>query len=75
LREVSETGAPLVAAVQRVREFVVGWAAVAELLDAAEPDEVRLLVQHFVEVVELAHESADWRMGTYAKGCSRRPAR
>src|SRR5206468_4042102 len=60
------TGAPLAAAVQRAREFVAGWAAVAELLDAAEPDEARLLVQHFVEVVELAHESADGRTGTYA---------
>ena len=62
LKEVSATGAPLAAAVAWAREFVAGWSAVADLLDA---DEARLLVQHFVEVVELAHESADGKTGTY----------
>ncbi len=66
LQALSAESAPLAAAMARAREFVAGWATVAQILDAAEEDELRLLLQHFVEVIELAHESADGKTGTYA---------
>ena len=54
------------AAMAKARKFVAGWATVSQVLDGAEENELRLLVQHFIEVIELAHESADGRTGAYA---------
>ena len=66
LQELSAEGALLMAAMAKAREFVAGWATVSQVLDGAEENELRLLVQHFIEVIELAHESADGRTGAYA---------
>ena len=52
LRDLTAEGAPLAAAMRKARAFVDNWSSVAQILDAAEADELRLLLQHFVEVIE-----------------------
>lgn len=66
LQILLQEAAPLSATMEKAKEFVSGWTSVAQILDAAQPDELRLLLQHFVEVIELADESADGRTGVYA---------
>ena len=41
------------------------WPSVGQLLDEASPDELRVLLQHYLEVIELRPSPNDSRRGAY----------
>jgi site-specific DNA recombinase len=51
---------------EQAKKFLETWRDVGQVLDEASPDEKRLIIQHFVEVVELTATSPKGDTGTYA---------
>ena len=63
IEELTTELAPAQNVTEATRRFVASWDRVGELLDAAEPTEKRVLLQHLIEVVELRSAGGGW---TYA---------
>lgn len=50
----------------QARQFVETWKNVGQLLDQADAEEQRLILQHYVEVIELRATDSKGKIGTYA---------
>jgi ElaB/YqjD/DUF883 family membrane-anchored ribosome-binding protein len=62
-----EQSAPKAAgAAEAAEQFIRTWTSVGELLEQATPDERRVILQHYVEVVEITFDDPDGKMGKYA---------
>lgn len=66
LEQLSERQVPLARVGEEARRFVETWKDVGELLDQATPDERHLILQHYIEVVELRATDPKGKAGTYA---------
>jgi site-specific DNA recombinase len=65
-QELSDRQVPLARVSDEARRFVETWKDVGELLDQATPDERHLILQHYIEVVELRAIDEKGKAGTYA---------
>lgn len=50
---------------EHAKRFLESWADIDRLFDAAEEDDLRLIIQHFVEVIELTSDGSS-NTGSYA---------
>jgi hypothetical protein len=66
LEELASRSAPLDRLAEEARKFIETWPGVADLLARATPEEVRVILQHYVEVIELRPSSPGGRAGVYA---------
>ena len=66
LQEVSERKNPLDQISSQARQFIETWKNVGQLLDQADAEEQRLILQHYVEVIELRATDSKGKVGTYA---------
>jgi cell division protein FtsB len=66
LDELTKRETPRTEAQERARRFAETWKGVGDILDQATPDEQRLVLQHYVEVIELRATGTGGKSGTYA---------
>ena len=66
LQEVSKRKDPLDTISSQARQFVETWKNVGQLPDQADAEEQRLILQHYVEVIELRATDGKGKTGTYA---------
>ena len=66
IEELSAQLAPAHDIAQAARQFIEEWGRVGNLLEAADPAEQKLILQHLVEVVELRSSGVAGGCGTYA---------
>lgn len=66
LRRLASRQQPLQRISAQTRRFLETWQGVAEVLDQASADEKRLIIQHFIEVIELTATTETGNAGTYA---------
>lgn len=63
---LAEQEKPLSVVKSAARTFIESWHSVDELLDEAEPEEHRTILQHLIEVIELKATDENGREGSYA---------
>jgi hypothetical protein len=66
LSELTTRQAPVAEALAAAKRFVEEFRGLGDILDQAAPDELRAIVQHHVEVIELTCTNPDERTGVYA---------
>lgn len=66
LQDVSKRKDPLDQISSQARQFIETWKNVGQLLDQADAEEQRLILQHYVEVIELRATDSKGKVGTYA---------
>ncbi len=66
LKELDAVKAPHDAVRDQARKFVESWTDVGQLLDEADLPEQMIILQHFVQALELKAADADAKKGTYA---------
>lgn len=66
LAELAARQVPMTRVAEDARRFVATWKDVGELLAQATPDEQHLILQHYIEVIELRATDLNGKAGTYA---------
>ncbi len=66
LQQLTEQGAPLANKTVAARHFLESWEGISDLLQQATLDEQRMILQHFVEVVEIGFDAAERKTGRCA---------
>lgn len=70
--QLANQEAPLAASVLKAQKFAKTWQSVGELLRQATPDEQRIILQHYIEAVELKFDDQEGKVGRYVLKLSRR---
>jgi chaperonin cofactor prefoldin len=65
LKGLTEANRPLDAASAAARQFLETWESVGQLLEQATQNELRTILEHYIEVVELRPAPEDPKRGTY----------
>jgi len=65
LVEIQQGQEPMLRASEEAKKFVQTWTDVGDLLDQVTPDERFLILQHYVEVLELRATDPKGKAGTY----------
>lgn len=65
LVQLANQEAPLAASVLMAQKFAKTWQSVGELLRQATPDEQRIILQHYIEAVELKFDDQEGKVGRY----------
>ena len=66
IETLSSGQAPLDETVEMARRFLATWKGVGDLLDQVDPEQRNQILQHYVEVIELAYVDTDTKVGVYA---------
>ena len=61
-----QTAPKAAAAADAAKRFIDTWSSVGELLEQATPEERRIILQHYIEVVEISFDDPDGKIGKYA---------
>ena len=66
LERLNEREAPLAEIREATRRFMENWSGVGELLEQATREEQAVILQHYIEVIELKPADSNGKIGTYA---------